>query len=194
MRNCSRCDPTKLYLSVLEANPGLEENNNTIQWNRWIFVKISPAKAKKLVLKTFHGTQKELLDSFLEDLVSMSQHIFSANWNYAMFQYVRDNLKPGYLLQVLDFGQNYLNIFQDKPQSKHWDHSQTTIHLIVNFYLKEGESVVTLEECIMISDDKNSLSKESNVKRKTHPSTNPQNHTLTHRWGSLHRFQIFKQN
>ena len=72
-----------------------------------------------------------------------------------MFQYVRDNLKPGYLLQVLDFGQNYLNIFQDKPQSKHWDHLQTTIHPIVNFYLKEGESVVTLEEHIMISDDKN---------------------------------------
>ena len=38
------------------------------------------------------------------------------------------------------------------------------------------------------------LSKQPNVKRKTHPSTNPQNHTATHRWGSLHRFQIFKQN
>ena len=72
-----------------------------------------------------------------------------------MFQYVRDNLKQGYLLQVLDFGQNYLNIFQDEPQSKHWDHTQTTIHPIVNFYIKEGESVVTLEEHIMISDDKN---------------------------------------
>ena len=82
MRNCSRCGPTKLHLSVLEANPGLEENNNTIQWNRWTFVEKHPgAKAKKLVLKTFHGTRKELLDSFLQDLVSMSQHIFSANWN-----------------------------------------------------------------------------------------------------------------
>ena len=93
---------------------------------------------------------------FLQDLVSMSQHLFSANWNYAMFQYVRDNLKAGYLLQVLDFGQNYMNIFQDEPQSKHWDNTQTTIHPIVNFYLKEGESVVTVEEHIMISDDKNS--------------------------------------
>ena len=155
-RNCSRCGPTKLHLSVLEANPGLEDNNNTIQWNRWTFVEKYPsAKAKKLVLKTFQGTRKELLDSFLQDLVPMSQHIFSANWNYAMFQYVRDNLKPGYLLQVLDFGQNYLNIFQDEPQSKHWDHTQTTIHPIVNFYIKEGESVPTLEEHIMISDDKN---------------------------------------
>ena len=81
----------------------------------------------------------------------MSQDIFSANWNYAMFQYVRDNLKPGYLLWTLV--QNYMIIFQDEPQSVHWDHTQTTIHPIVNFYFKEGESVVTVEEHIMITVD-----------------------------------------
>ena len=27
-----------------------------------------------------------------------------------------------------------------------------------------------------------------------HPPTHPPNHTATHGWGSLHRFQIFKQN
>ena len=48
-----------------------------------------------------------------------------------------------------------MNIFKDEPQSQHWNHLQTTIHPIVNFYLKEGESVVTVEEHIMISDDKN---------------------------------------
>ena len=141
----------------MEANPWLEENKNIIQWTRWIWVEKFPrSKAKKLILKTYDGTQKELLDSFLTDLVSMSQHIFAANWNYAMFQYVRDNLKPGYLLQVLDFGQNYMNIFQDKPQYKHLDHMQTTIHPIVKCYFKPGEYVVTVKEHIMISDDKNS--------------------------------------
>ena len=109
---------------------------------------------KKMILKTEQGTRKQLLDIFLSDLKSMSQHVFAANWNYAMFQYIRDNLKPGYLLQVLDFGQNYMNIFQDEPQSKHWDHTQTTIHPIVNFFIKEGESVATVEEHIMISSDK----------------------------------------
>ena len=28
----------------------------------------------------------------------------------------------------------------------------------------------------------------------THPTTHPPNYTPTHGWGSLHRFQIFKQN
>ena len=81
-------------------------------------------------------------------------HVFAANWNYTMFQYIRDNLKPGYLLQVLDFGQNYMNIFQDEPQSIHWDHTQTTIQPIVNFFIKEGESIAIVEEHIMISSDK----------------------------------------
>ena len=116
---------------MLEANPGLEDKT-TIQWNRWTWVEKYPgAKANKLVLTTFHGTRKEL--------VSMSQHLFSANWNYAMFQYVRDNLKAGYLLQVLDFGQNYMNIFKDEPQSKHWDHLQTTIHPIVKLLFERGQ-------------------------------------------------------
>ena len=60
----------------------------------------------------------------------------------------------GYLLQVLDFGQSYLNIFQEEPQAKHWDHKQTTIHQIVNFYIKPGETDVTIEEHIIIFPDK----------------------------------------
>ena len=82
----------------------------------------------------------------------MSQHVFATNSNYAMFQYIRDNLKPGYLLQVLDFGQNYVNVFQDEPQSKHWDHTQTTIHPIVNFFIKQGESVTNVEHIMILSD------------------------------------------
>ena len=62
-RTCSNCGSAKLHLSVLEANPGLEENKNTIQWNRWTWVEKYPgATTKKLVLKTFHVTQKEMLD------------------------------------------------------------------------------------------------------------------------------------
>ena len=64
-RNCSNCGSTKLHLSVLEANPGLEENKNTIQWNRWTCVEKYPgAKAKKLVLKHFMELGKNCWDFF----------------------------------------------------------------------------------------------------------------------------------
>ena len=60
-------------------------------------------------------------------------------------------LKPGQLLQVLDFSQNYLNVYQDEAQGAHWDHTQTVIHPIVNYYIGPDGNLVT-EEHIMISD------------------------------------------
>ena len=65
---------------------------------------------------------------------------------------MKDNLKEGQLLQVLDFGQNYMNVYQDEPQGPHWDHAQTVIHPIVNFYIGKDEKLVT-EEHIMITHD-----------------------------------------
>ena len=68
---------------------------------------------------------------------------------------MRDNLKPGFLLQIYDFGQNFMNVYQDEPQAVHWDHTQTTIHPIISYYIKPGESTITTEEHIMVSDDLN---------------------------------------
>ena len=82
----------------------------------------------------------------------MSYHVFSHNWNYSQFLHIKEHLKPGQLLQVLDFGQNYMNVYQDQPLGVHWDHSQMVIHPIVNYYLANDGSLVT-EEHIMISDD-----------------------------------------
>ena len=74
---------------------------------------------RKLDLITHDGTKKDLINWYLKDLKGMSYHLFSCHRNYSQFVYCRDNLKPGQLLQVLDFGQNYMNIYQDQPQGIH---------------------------------------------------------------------------
>ena len=89
---------------------------------------------------------------FAFQLQGLAYHIFSCNWNYAQFQHMCDNLKPGFLLQVYDFGQNFMNIYQDEPQQVHWDHTQTTIHPIISYYIRPGETEATTEEHIMISN------------------------------------------
>ena len=94
----------------------------------------------------------ELVQQYLDDLKAMSFHLFSCNWNYSQLTYLKDNLKSGQLLQVLDFSQNYINVYQDEPQSVHWDHSMTVIHPIVNYYKTEDGKKIT-EEHIMLSDD-----------------------------------------
>ena len=45
-----------------------------------------------------------------------------------------------------------MNIYQDKPQGVHWDHSQTVIHPIVSYYLDKNGKLV-IEEHIMMIDD-----------------------------------------
>ena len=54
---------------------------------------------------------------------------------------------------MLDFEQKYINIYQDEPQSVHWDHSQTVLYPIVNYYLDKEGKLVIREEHLMILDD-----------------------------------------
>ena len=108
-QNCLNCGVDKVQLKILEENPNLYDDVNTIQWNQWIWVEKFPgASSKKMILSTKQGIRKDLLEMFLDDLKSLSHHLFLANWNYAQFQYIRDNLKQGYLLSVLDYGQKII--------------------------------------------------------------------------------------
>ena len=140
-------------MKILEENEGIEKCKEDITWNRWKWVlKNAKMKVRKLDIEKTTGTRMELVQQYLDDLKAMSFYLFSCNWNYSQFTYLKDNWKPGQLLQVLDFSQNYMNVYQDESQSVHWDHSMTVIHPIVNYYKIEDGKKIT-EEHIMLSDD-----------------------------------------
>ena len=141
-------------MKLLKANPELESNPNWYDYSQWSWKK-KGLKSRKLVLQREKGTLYEIVSMFASQLQELAYHIFSCNWNYAQFQHIWENLKPGFLLQVYDFGQNFMNVYQDEPQQVHWDHTQTTIHPIISYYIKPGETEVTAEEHIMITDDNN---------------------------------------
>lgn len=153
LRHCEKCGPGFVALDIVKANKGLRESKELVTWKKWEFVVNPETKFRRLELVTHASTRLELVKQYCEDLRSMSFHLFSCNWNYAQFVHCKENLKPGQLLQVLDFGQNYMNIYQDEPQSVHWDHSQTVIHPIVNYYINAAGVLVT-EEHVMITADK----------------------------------------
>ena len=139
-------------MSILEQNPGILDCDSEVSWNCWEWVPKKNSTSKRLDIITKHGKKSELIDLYLSDLKEMSYHIFSCHWNYSQFLFFKENLKPGQLLQVLDFGQNYMNVYQDEPQGVHWDHTQTVLHPIVNYYLDDTGKLVT-EEHLMISND-----------------------------------------
>ena len=151
-RDCKKCGPQLVLMSILENNEGIQESKQEVSWDRWEWVPKKGLKTKRLNIVTKYGTKNELIEQYLADLKEMSYHLFSCHWNYNQFIHCKENLKPGQLLQVLDFGQNYMNVYQDEPQGVHWDHSQTVLHPIVNYYLDKEGKLVT-EEHLMISDD-----------------------------------------
>ena len=110
------------------------------------------SKYKRLDLVTKSKRKIDVVNLYLQELHAMSFHLFTCNWNYSQFLHVKENIRPGELIQVLNFRQNYMNTYQDEPQPVHWDNRQTIIHPIVNYYLNPGGKLIT-EEHIMLTAD-----------------------------------------
>ena len=94
-------------------------------------------------------------------------HIFRANWNRNIFDYVRKHLQKGRVVQVFDFAMNFRNLYQDKIQSAYWDSTQMAIHTIINYFtcpVDTCNEVVTLI-IAQITDD---LQHDSFVARAGH--------------------------
>ena len=165
-RQCSKCGTSKkkgknvrstfYEKKIKAANPGIYSDKRLIRWQRWeTTTRISKdgKEIKKLDKVDKVGTRKQFLQVFLNDVHEMALHVFNWKWHDKQFEYIKQNLKPGMLLSVLDFAQNYLNVYPDEPQAAHWDHTQTVIHPIVNFRICPKDGSLITEEHIIISDD-----------------------------------------
>ena len=141
----------KLKDILEDCNTELLQMNKRITWHRWQIVQ-GRTVPQKLEVK---GTLKSTLNEFLDTIESIAGHLFRANWNRNVFQYMKGHLQEGYLLQVMDFAMNYSNRLQDEIQSAYYGGTQTTIHGTVNFFTCPNsgcEEVVTLV-LVHISDD-----------------------------------------
>lgn len=151
MRECGKCGSAKLKERILKENPGIEIDEKISTWKRWELVKFEKITKMDLVFKK--TTKIEIIDQWLEDLDTLSLHRFQKYWQYEQFRHILNNLPKGVLLQVLDFGKNYLNKYQNAPQSTFWHNNQTMLHPIVNYYVNDEGDVVT-EEHMHMSGDK----------------------------------------
>ena len=152
-RQCIQCGTHKFREEILKLNEGIESDAKKITWPQWQYVTKEGTEQKRLDVVNVEGTKMELLESFLSHLQTIALHLFNANWHRAQFQYILQNLKEGYLLQVMDFAQNYLNRFQDEPQAVHWAHEQTSMHPIINYYRCPVDGKIMKDEHMMITAD-----------------------------------------
>ena len=151
-RSCKDCGEDKVKQEI-EKEPAYKPGQQVV-WYRWIFIKKTEGTGRKLILTSVTGKMRQLLDLFISDLRDMSEHIFKADWHYKQFTHLQNHLPKGMVLQVLDFAQNFLCLYQDEPQSCHWDHAQVTLHPIVTYYAGECGHQVTDELMFLTADRK----------------------------------------
>ena len=139
-RNCKKCGKKKTFSSIykekiLKANPEIKTSSEKIKWKWWeasFRLSKEGKEIRRLDKFTNEMTVLEFLDFFIQDIQELSLHLFNWKWHDQQFDYIKEHLQPGMLLQVLDFAQNYMNKYQDEPKECHWDHSQTVLHPIIN--------------------------------------------------------------
>ena len=97
----------------------------------------------------------DLIELYVNHLHSMAEHTFMATWNYCQFKRARTNIKPGELLLVNDFAQNYLCLLQNEPQGMHWEHKQVTLHPTVAYYTCPNDhcAMTVIHEFMHMSED-----------------------------------------
>ena len=84
---------------------------------------------------------------------TMPKHLFTAQWQYAMFLQQQKTVKPGQLITVMDFAENYRCVNQDEVQSAYWNYKQATVHPMVNYYMCDTCGKIVTATVVAISDD-----------------------------------------
>ena len=144
-QNCNNCGTFKLCTLIEDtaSNSELLRLNQTFTWHQW-----KKPEGKSAPQKTeVRGTLRSAVNYFLEMTEDLAGHLFRANWNKNVFQYIKGHLQRGYILQVMDFAMNFNNRCQDEVQSAYWTGTQTTIHGTMNFFkcLNQGcNEIITL--------------------------------------------------
>ena len=153
------CNPPqpKCYLNECRQCPGvatikasllnlLDENTiDNITYQQWVNVDRS-------TLETICQTADDFVESFVEKLKILIPHSFIAKQQAYFFSKCKSSLKPGELLVVADFSENYSFVIQDAAQAFHWSNLQSTVHPFVVYYRHSDReshiSVVVISNCL----------------------------------------------
>jgi hypothetical protein len=131
---CAECGPEKLMRAILDSNDDLgDRKHEPLTWKKWEKIdtqtqKGTPVKALQQV--TVYGTVWVCLKRYIRESFKLSMHLFVHKWMARQYQKMRNNMRPGTLVQTLDFAQNILLDYQEQPTSCHFGHGQATVFCI----------------------------------------------------------------
>ena len=135
---CKNCGSSKFLQQILESNADkLSDNRKCFLIKQWVTKTERKEGATQSFLHwTFEKcTYEELAHLLTGSLNSMAIHSFNASWQYCQYKEAKRNIRPGDVIFVHDFTQNYLCKHQNECQGLHWRHEQVTVMPTVVHYV-----------------------------------------------------------
>ena len=152
-RTCKTCGAVQWQQAIVAAKANENLNwNEVVVWHQWETQEVEVEKKNKKSKKggttkqndkettkkhdkyQYTGTLAELLTKFTHSLEKMSVHMFDFRWQALQFESLKEQLKPGDVLLVMDFSQNLAHKRQHASQGSYYGRRQTTLHPIVAIY------------------------------------------------------------
>ena len=159
-RKCSNCGVEAIRTKL---QPVLDESSDTlVTWKTWAIVQQEihnragvAKKTSKRMLTSKTGPFDQLLTELEEDLATFAYHLGNAEWQHKMFSSLKEHLPNDWLLQVMEFAENFGCFYQDEAQGAHWTRDSVTIHPVVSYYRCPDDGDIVTESFVFISDDLN---------------------------------------
>ena len=158
LRTCKMCSTKQFYNEIVESNKAkMSDTRKRFLIKQWITttVKKNGATQSFLHWKFERCSYKEMAKFLTDSLEKMAEHSFNASWNYVQYKQAKKNIRPGDVIFVHDFAQNYLCQHQRECQGLHWRHEQVTLMPTVAHYVcpKENCDSLVTHEIVHVSED-----------------------------------------
>ena len=154
MRKCDLCGPSKLSIIYNDLK---SKGNESVTWNEWETqtTNTNGSVVSKKVLNKKESTVRELVDKLLLDMVTFPKHLFTATYQSAQFQQLKENIPEGWIVSVEDFAENWRSMYQDEIQAAHFTYDQATLLTKIATYRCPNSSCnqIVNESIIFISGD-----------------------------------------
>jgi hypothetical protein len=135
IHRCPDCPGTERLEMYLKTACGVEDYaaDETIHYKQWLTTD-----------RTTLEDHSKSLDEFIETLVhrtdQLTSHHYIAKHQSAFLSNLKQELKPGEAIIILDFAENYSFVVQDAAQGFHWNNNQATLHPFVVYYKKDDQT------------------------------------------------------
>ena len=136
---------SKKICSFYPALPYDDKHIDTIEYKKW-------TSTDRSLLESVTQSVEDFVQSFSEQLELLVRHDFVSRMQSEYLKNLKVTLRPGEVIVLGDFAENYAMVTQDEIQSHHWGKVQATIHPFVAYWREGNEtqhlSYAAISDCL----------------------------------------------